>query len=55
MSLFIARRRLLLTGAALGPAPDVRAQGRDGDVLEIPRHETATIDSRQWDTPMPAA
>jgi hypothetical protein len=53
MSFSIARRRLLLTGAALGAAPDVLAQGRDGDVFEIPKHETATIDGRQWDTPMP--
>src|SRR5438132_13618600 len=57
MSFSIARRRLLLTGAALGAAPDVLAQsregGRDGDVFEISRHETATIDGRQWDTPMP--
>src|SRR5258708_9891821 len=53
MSFSIARRRLLLTGAAIGAAPDVLAQGRDGDVFEIPKHETATIDGRQWDTPMP--
>ena len=53
MSFPIARRRLLLTGAALGAAPRAMAQGRDGDVFEIPKHETATIDGRQWDTPMP--
>ena len=58
MSFPIARRRLLLSGAALGAAPSAfsqpaLAQGRDGDILEISRHETATIDGRQWDTPMP--
>jgi len=53
MSFFIARRRLLLTGAALGAAPGAPAQGREGDAFEIPKHETATIDGRQWDTPMP--
>ena len=45
MSFPIARRRLLLTGAALGAAPRAMAQGRDGDVFEIPKHETATIDA----------
>ena len=53
MSFSIARRRLLLTGAALGAAPHALAQGRDGDVFEIPKHETATIDGRQWDVPLP--
>src|SRR5947208_15152193 len=53
MSFPIARRRLLLTGAALGAAPRAMAQGRDGDVFEIPKHETTTIDGRQWETPMP--
>jgi hypothetical protein len=53
MSFFIARRRLLLTGAALGAAPGAPAQGREGDAFEIPKHGTATIDGRQWDTPMP--
>ena len=55
MSFPVARRRLLLTGAALGAAPGALAQGRDGDVLEISKHETATIDGRQWDTPIRAA
>ena len=53
MSFPIARRRLLLTGAALGAAPHALAQGRDGDVFEIPKHETATIDGRQWDVALP--
>ena len=53
MSFPIARRRLLQTGAAFGGARTAAAQGRDGDVVEIPKHETATIDGRQWDTPLP--
>ena len=58
MSFPIARRRLLLTGAATlggvpGASPSALAQGRDGDVFEIPKHETATIDGRQWDVALP--
>ncbi len=53
MSFSIARRRLLLTGAAVGAARDTFAQSRDADVFEISKHETATMDGRHWDTPMP--
>ena len=53
MSFPIARRRLLLTGAAAGAASPAFAQGGDGDIVEISRHETATIDGRHWDTPLP--
>ncbi len=57
MSSPIERRRLLLGGAALGALPvglaaPASAQG-SGDVLEIKASETATIDGRQWDRPMP--
>lgn len=53
MSFFIDRRRLLLTGAALGAAPSaVRAQTR-GELFEVTRSETATIDGRHWDTTFP--
>ena len=57
MSSPIERRRLLLGGAALGALPvgvatRARAQG-SGDTMEIRNNETATIDGRQWDRPMP--
>lgn len=53
MSFTIDRRRLLLTGAALGAMPaSARAQGRE-QVLEVTKSETAAIDGRQWDTTFP--
>jgi hypothetical protein len=57
MSSPIERRRLLLGGAALGALPVVTA-GRAAAqpaayVLEIKTSETATIDGRDWDRPMP--
>ncbi len=52
MSSSIERRRLLLGGAALGALPTTAFAQRGGDVLEIKTNETATIDGRQWDTPI---
>ena len=49
----IERRRLLLGGAALGALPTRAMAQAGGDLLEIRNSETATIDGRQWDKPMP--
>ena len=54
MSFPIDRRRLLLSGAATLAAAPTRAfaQAID-DVFEVTQSETATIDGRKWDTPLP--
>ncbi|MBS0520969.1 MAG: hypothetical protein JSR90_19870 [Proteobacteria bacterium] len=51
MSFIIRRRRLLMTGAALGVTGSALAQRR-GDEIEIATGETATIDGRHWDMPI---
>ncbi|MEI6201431.1 MAG: hypothetical protein WCP68_05730, partial [Enhydrobacter sp.] len=53
MSSPIERRRLLLGGAALGALPGHALAQAGGDVLEIKTAETASIDGRDWDKPMP--
>src|SRR5476649_1881425 len=53
MSSPIERRRLLLGGAALGVLPGHAFAQSGGDVLEIKTAETASIDGRDWDKPMP--
>lgn len=51
MSRSFPRRHLLLSGAAAFGGP---AAAQSGDAsLEITTHETATIDGRKWDTPLP--
>jgi hypothetical protein len=56
MSSSIERRRLLLGGAALGALPS-SAWAQFGpaanDIIEVKASETATIDGRDWDKPMP--
>jgi hypothetical protein len=52
MSLFLRRRRLLAAGAALGAAPGIAHAQPDENTLQIAAGETATIDGRQWDTPI---
>ena len=54
MSFHIDRRRLLLSGAAVvGAAPSrAFAQGAD-DFFEVAQSETATIDGRKWNMPIP--
>ncbi|MBV8393694.1 MAG: hypothetical protein JOY81_10985, partial [Alphaproteobacteria bacterium] len=55
MSRPFPRRHLLLAGSALGATPAPRfawAQQGDGPI-EIATHESATIDGRKWDTPIP--
>ena len=54
MSFPIDRRRLLLSGAAVvGAAPSrAFAQGAD-DFFEVAQSETATIDGRKWNMPIP--
>jgi hypothetical protein len=52
MSSSLPRRRLLLSGAALGvSASAVRAQSEEMPI-EIATAETATIDGRHWNTPI---
>ena len=45
-------RRHLITAAGVLAAPSAFAQ-RGQDTVEITQSETATLDGRQWDTPMP--
>ena len=52
MSFFLDRRRLILAAGALVAAPRVLAQGRSQETFEIAASETATIDGRQWNTPI---
>jgi hypothetical protein len=51
MSFFLDRRRLLLAGGATTVAPRAFAQ-RGQETFEIVASETATIDGRQWNTPI---
>ena len=52
MSFFLDRRRLILAAGAIVAAPRVLAQGRGQETFEIAASETATIDGRQWNTPI---
>lgn len=53
MSSPLNRRHLIVTGGALLVAPGARAQGRGAEAFEIAASETATIDGRHWNMPMP--
>jgi hypothetical protein len=53
MSAAVNRRRLILSGGALLAAPRALAQGRGAEAFEIAAAETATIDGRHWNAPMP--
>ena len=45
------RRSLIITAASLAAPPAFAQRGQEA--FEITASETATIDGRQWDTPMP--
>lgn len=45
------RRSLIITAAGLAAPPAFAQRGQES--VEITRSETATIDGRKWDTPMP--
>lgn len=53
MSFSIDRRRLLLTGAVFGAGVSRAEAQQPVELFEITPNETATIDGRNWDKPMP--
>src|SRR6185503_21164337 len=53
MSFSIDRRRLLLAGAAFGAGVSRAEAQAAAELFEITQSETATIDGRNWDKPMP--
>ena len=52
MSLRLTRARFLRAAAASATVVPLSAQARGEELLEVTDSETATIDGRDWDTPI---